>query len=112
MTHTAPPLIESISSAEHRQSLSNDASSTIDLSVRQTVSSVLTVTPKLNVKVCQLTGSVACNQRLIEMGCIPGTELCVEAVLGFGGPVLISLWDTTFAVRRDDAQHIIVTTLS
>ncbi len=58
------------------------------------------------VVVTALKGSEACNHRFHELGCFPGTCVTVECQLAFGGPVLISMRDTKFAIRREDAKNI------
>ena len=46
--------------------------------------------------------------KLLEMGCIPGKEVCLLSMMSLGGPLRIKVGDQCFALRRDEAEHIII----
>lgn len=70
---------------------------------------LLQIKPKQTVQVHEFEGSPAIKEKFEQLGCLKGTAIRVESYVAFGGPVLISLRDTKFAVRREDARHICVT---
>lgn len=50
--------------------------------------------------------------RLMEMGLIPGTNVVIERTAPLNSPFSIRLPGCTLAVRREDAQHMVVAPLS
>lgn len=44
--------------------------------------------------------------KLLEMGCLPGTEVCLSAVAPLGCPVCLTIGDYTLALRLDEAATI------
>lgn len=50
--------------------------------------------------------------RLMEMGLIPGTNVVIERTAPLNSPFSVRLPGCTLAVRREDAQHLVVAPLS
>lgn len=48
------------------------------------------------------------RQRFLELGGIPGTPIKVSKRSRFGGAIIIYLRDMKLAIRRKDAQNIVV----
>lgn len=46
--------------------------------------------------------------KLLEMGCLPGTELEVKHVAPFNGPIYFRMADYHIAIRRDLASLILL----
>ena len=47
---------------------------------------------------------------LIEMGCVEGEEIFIENIAPYGDPIAIQFASQKLALRRVDAQCILVTT--
>jgi len=62
----------------------------------------------VTVEVLGFQGSFTLNERLQEMGFYPG--LCFQLVrrLPFGGPILVQLENSTFSMRRQEAQALLI----
>ena len=50
----------------------------------------------------------ALSLKLMEMGCMPGERVKVEAVAPFGDPIAICVADYTLSMRKSDAEKIIL----
>lgn len=46
--------------------------------------------------------------KLMEMGCIPGENVRVDAISPFGDPIAIKVSDYTLSLRLADAKNILV----
>lgn len=46
--------------------------------------------------------------KLLEMGCLPGTELVVKHVAPFNGPIYFRMADYHIAIRKDLAAMILL----
>jgi len=46
--------------------------------------------------------------KLMEMGCVPGEKIRVEAISPFGDPIAIKVSDYTLSLRKSDANNIFV----
>ena len=46
--------------------------------------------------------------KLMEMGCIPGERVRVDAISPFGDPIAIRVSDYTLSLRLSDAKNIFV----
>ena len=46
--------------------------------------------------------------KLIEMGCIPGTEITIQMIAPFGDPIAINVADYCLSIRKKDAQHVLI----
>lgn len=44
--------------------------------------------------------------QLISMGCLIGEQLTIERIAPFGDPLIISIEDSFFSLRRDDAKKM------
>jgi len=47
--------------------------------------------------------------KLLEMGCIPGTEVKLNSRAPFGDPITIIVNDYTLSLRLDEAETILLT---
>jgi len=47
-------------------------------------------------------------ERLYELGFVPGAEVELVAKIAFGGPLAVSVRGSRFALRRQDAQCVLV----
>ncbi|MBC5994790.1 FeoA family protein [Pontibacter cellulosilyticus] len=60
------------------------------------------------------SGVICCLQdpemglKLLEMGCIPGTEVKMNSRAPFGDPVTIIVNDYTLSLRLDEAETILL----
>ena len=45
-------------------------------------------------------------KRLLALGCIKGTEVCVKKVAPFGDPIIINLRGFDLALRKKDVKNI------
>jgi ferrous iron transport protein A len=52
------------------------------------------------------------NLKLMEMGCLPGEHISMEQVAPLGDPVSVQVAGYRLSLRLDEAQHIIVDTIS
>lgn len=50
------------------------------------------------------------TEKLMEMGCLPGTTVKVVQIAPFGGPFIIELQDCNLGLRRNEASYIEVET--
>ncbi len=57
-------------------------------------------------------GTQEIHLKLMEMGCLPGEEICLEQVAPLGDPVSISVSGYTLSLRLDEAEHIIVDSIA
>jgi ferrous iron transport protein A len=57
-------------------------------------------------------GSQEIYLKLMEMGCLPGESISVEQVAPLGDPVSVHVAGYTLSLRLDEAEHIIVDTIS
>ncbi|MGZ8558378.1 MAG: FeoA family protein [Chitinophagaceae bacterium] len=57
-------------------------------------------------------GTLEIHLKLMEMGCLPGEEISVEQVAPLGDPVSVSVAGYTLSLRLDEAEHIIVDSIS
>lgn len=46
--------------------------------------------------------------KLLEMGCLPGTEMEVKHVAPFNGPIYFRISDYHLAIRKDMAEKILL----
>ncbi len=46
--------------------------------------------------------------KLLEMGCLPGSEVKLKFAAPFNGPLYISVSGNEMAIRRDIAENIIL----
>ncbi len=44
--------------------------------------------------------------KLLEMGCIPGAEVRMEAIAPMGDPIAIMIAGYCLSLRKQDARHI------
>lgn len=49
--------------------------------------------------------------KLLELGCIPGEKIRLDHRTAFGGPVAVSLSGNKLSMRKDDAEHVLVSLL-
>ena len=59
-------------------------------------------------QIVQLDGPEQGCYRLLELGFTPGAEVMVVQALPFGGPLVVVLRGTRFALRKKEAEWIIV----
>lgn len=50
----------------------------------------------------------ALSLKLMEMGCVPGERVRVDAISPFGDPIAIKVSDYTLSLRLSDAKNILV----
>lgn len=67
------------------------------------------IKPNQTVIVSKLLSSGKSKQRLIDMGIYDGVRLKVKKLAPLGDPMEISVKDFTIAIRKSDAEQIIVT---
>jgi Fe2+ transport system protein FeoA len=60
--------------------------------------------------VVDVAGDSALQQRLLEMGLIPGAALKVVRFAPLGDPIEIKIMGYSLSLRRSDAQHVQVST--
>lgn len=46
--------------------------------------------------------------KLIEMGCLPGNEVCLVQTTLFNGPLFLTINGSNIAIRRDTAEQILI----
>jgi ferrous iron transport protein A len=46
--------------------------------------------------------------KLLEMGCLPGTELLLTATAPFGDPIVIKISGYCLSMRRNEAATILI----
>ena len=59
--------------------------------------------------ISRITGSGAIRQRLLDMGLLPKQELRLKRVAPSGDPVWIELNGTQLALRRKEAESVLIT---
>ncbi len=62
--------------------------------------------------IIQSFGNQEIHLKLMEMGCLPGEEISVEQVAPLGDPVSVSIAGYILSLRLDEAEHIIVDSIS
>lgn len=55
-----------------------------------------------------LKGDEKLMKRLLALGCIEGTEVCVKTVAPLGDPIVINMRGFNFALRKKDAKNIFI----
>ncbi|BDR63865.1 FeoA family protein [Clostridium tetani] len=53
-----------------------------------------------------ISGNDKLAKRLLALGCIKGTEICIKKVAPFGDPIIINLRGFDLALRKKDAKNI------
>lgn len=48
------------------------------------------------------------RKKFADVGIVPGTELTVESHAPFGGLIRIRVMETSMALHKDDASHIVL----
>ncbi len=48
------------------------------------------------------------RKKFADVGLIPGTELVIEAHAPFGGLIRVKVMETSMALHRDDAVHVVM----
>ena len=46
--------------------------------------------------------------KMLEMGCLPGTEVSVNLIAPFGDPIAITVADYCLSIRKEDANLIVL----
>ncbi len=46
--------------------------------------------------------------KLMEMGCLPGTEISLELIAPWGGPIAIEVSGYQLSLRRNEASSILI----
>ncbi|MBK9072696.1 MAG: ferrous iron transport protein A [Myxococcales bacterium] len=64
--------------------------------------------PYQAMKVVAIHGARTFRRRLLEMGIVPGTEICVAHIAPLGCPIEFEARKTRLSVRRVEAKNIIV----
>lgn len=82
-------------------------SNKLRVSTRSTTS-LATAPHGARARVARIDGSGTVALRLIEMGLVPGAAICVVRTAPLGDPLQICLRDYHLAVRRVDAEKVIV----
>jgi Fe2+ transport system protein FeoA len=59
-------------------------------------------------RVASIDGSGAGTLRLLEMGVVPGASICVVRTAPLGDPIQVCLRNHHLALRRIDAEKILV----
>ncbi len=59
-------------------------------------------------KIKELTLNKNLKKKLLELGLFPGQEVVVLQKTPFGGPVRLKVKDYCLAIRRNDANNILV----
>lgn len=57
-------------------------------------------------------GSQEIYLKLMEMGCLPGEVISLEQIAPLGDPVSVSIAGYRLSLRLDEAEHIIVDSIS
>ena len=61
--------------------------------------------------ITRVGGEGALRCRLLDMGLIPKTKVCVTKVAPLGDPIELRLRDYSLSIRLEDARHIEVSDL-
>lgn len=48
------------------------------------------------------------SQKLLEMGCIPGEEIVLDAIAPLGDPIAINVAGYRLSLRKTDASTVVV----
>ena len=51
-------------------------------------------------------GDEIVEEKMLEMGCLPGSIVELEKIAPLGDPVIINISDGNLALRKDEARHI------
>ena len=51
-------------------------------------------------------GNEIVEEKMLEMGCLPGSIVELEKIAPLGDPVIINISDGNLALRKDEARHI------
>jgi ferrous iron transport protein A len=62
-------------------------------------------------RICQIQGSDALTQRLMEMGVLEGEEVEILCCAPLGDPVEIRMGDSRLSLRRSEAARILLNPL-
>ena len=73
------------------------------------VDSILALCTGERAYIREILGSGAIRQRLLDMGLLPKQELRLERVAPSGDPVWIELNGTHLALRRKEAEAVLIT---
>ena len=46
--------------------------------------------------------------KLMEMGCLPGTEVCLQLIAPFGDPIAIEVAGYQLSLRKQEAASILI----
>ncbi len=46
------------------------------------------------------------EEKMLEMGCLPGSIVELEKIAPLGDPIIISMSEGNLALRKDEARHI------
>lgn len=46
------------------------------------------------------------EEKMMEMGCLPGVILTIERFAPFGDPMMIKIEGASIALRKEEAKHI------
>jgi len=46
------------------------------------------------------------EEKMLEMGCLPGSIVELETIAPLGDPIIINISDGNLALRKDEARHI------
>ena len=46
--------------------------------------------------------------KLMEMGCLPGTEIKIQLIAPFGDPIAVSVSDYCLSIRKRDAKKVLL----
>ena len=57
----------------------------------------------------KVTGNSKLAKRLLDLGCIEGTEVTVKGVAPLGDPLIINFRGFDLAIRKKDAKNIFLT---
>ncbi|MBL4625531.1 MAG: ferrous iron transport protein A [Flavobacteriales bacterium] len=52
------------------------------------------------------------EEKMIEMGCLPGSVVELERIAPLGDPIIIALSEGLLALRKDEAKQISVSALA
>ena len=52
--------------------------------------------------------SSAIQEKMLEMGCLPGTKVILNRIAPLGDPIIIEFEDTKLALRKDEAKFITI----
>jgi len=64
------------------------------------------VKPKTKCKIIKVSGSGSIHRRLLDMGCVKGTDIEVIKVAPLGDPIDIIIKGYHLSVRKDEAKDI------